>query len=88
MKLISSKIQEFIPGSAQRLSMDELYELGAEFGKWELGSWGAQNAELKLNFVGDDFVILKEKDSQDIRVNMGRCIERAREFKQFYSRIR
>ncbi len=74
---------EFIPAT-QKLSLDELFEECARYGTLETGSWGANNAELKLNFTSPDTVWLKSKDKNSLKENIQDVLSRAKKLKEVW----
>lgn len=88
MKLIQAA-QQFLPGNnAQKLSLDDLYEMANRFGKVEIGGIGGREVvEIKLNFTGHDYVSIKCKDRPTMKENLAECIAKAQMFKKFYQEM-
>lgn len=81
--ITGKKEPEFIQAT-RPLSLDELFEECARYGTLETGSWGANNAELKLNFTGGDYVSLKSKDKNSLKENIQDVLSRAKKLKEVW----
>lgn len=67
------------------LSLDELYSIAGELGTVEMGGlFGSASVDIKVNFVGDDYVSIRERKSNDVKTNLARCIHRSVELREIY----
>lgn len=85
MRLIGkSKSSEYIE-APKELSLDDLYAEGQRYGRVEVGgTFHPNEARIKLNFTGDDYISVKSKNAPTVKENLAECIAKARALKQFY----
>ena len=79
---------EVLPGKPNHMSLDELYEIGSELGKVEIGGIsGRSSVEIRVNFSGDDYVSLKCRKYTDVKQNFSEVIDKALKLKEFYRNL-
>lgn len=79
---------EILPSNSNHMSLDELYEIGSELGKVEIGGIsGRSSVEIRVNFSGDDYVSLKCHKYYDVKQNFSEVIDKALKLKEFYSNL-
>lgn len=88
MKLLRGKGDGEYIQAPEKLSLDELYEIGSQFGKVEIGGvFGAATVEIKANFAGDDYLSIKCRKYSDLKQNFATAIDRARFLKRAYAAL-
>ncbi len=85
MRLVGSNTTTQEIKEPQKLSLDELFEIAAEFGTLETGgTFNKHGAEIHLNFTGGDYITIISKNAPTVAENIAVCIKKARSLHSFY----